>query len=81
MALCLAEAWWLDGVTRQMVEQQLNLGRALTFTLRAGHPIVLTREQVRDMRPAIAWRPNSQHVTRPHMTRAERCYTAHTFIC
>ncbi len=42
-----AEAWWLDGVTQQMVEQQLNLGRALTFTLRAGHPIVLTREQVR----------------------------------
>ena len=45
--LCRAEAWWLDGVTQQMVEQQLNLGRALTFTLRAGHPIVLTREQVR----------------------------------
>ena len=34
-----------------MVEQQLNLGRALTFTLRAGHPIMLTREQVGDSSP------------------------------
>ncbi len=42
-----ADAWWLDAVTRQMVEQRLNLGRALTFTLRAGHPISLTREQAR----------------------------------
>ena len=41
-------------MTQQMVEQQLNLGRALTFTLRAGHPIVLTREQVRG--------PIEQHV-------------------
>jgi len=29
-----------------MVAQQMKLGRALTFTLRAGHPIVLTRAQV-----------------------------------
>ena len=41
------DTWWLDAVTRQMVEQRLNLGRALTFTLRAGHPISLTREQAR----------------------------------
>ena len=43
--LVSADTWWLDAVTRQMVEQRLNLGRALTFTLRAGHPISLTREQ------------------------------------
>lgn len=41
-----SEAWWLDSVTRQMVEQRLNLSGMLTFTLRGGKPINLTREQV-----------------------------------
>lgn len=41
------DTWWLDAVTRQMVEQRLNLSGMLTFTLRGGRPINLTREQVR----------------------------------
>lgn len=40
------DTWWLDAVTRQMVEQRLNLSGMLTFTLRGGRPINLTREQV-----------------------------------
>jgi hypothetical protein len=40
------KAWWLDAVTRQMVEQRLNLNGMLTFTLRGGRPINLSREQV-----------------------------------
>lgn len=39
------DTWWLDAVTRQMVEQRLNLSGMLTFTLRGGRPINLTREQ------------------------------------
>ena len=38
--------WWLDDVTRQMVEQRLHLEGVLTFTLREGNPIYLTRDQV-----------------------------------
>ena len=41
------DVWWLDAVTRQMVEQRLNLNGMLTFTLRGGRPINLSREQVR----------------------------------
>ena len=40
------DVWWLDAVTRQMVEQRLNLTGMLTFTLRGGRPINLSREQV-----------------------------------
>ncbi len=40
------DVWWLDAVTRQMVEQRLNLNGMLTFTLRGGRPINLSREQV-----------------------------------
>lgn len=47
-----SEAWWLDSVTRQMVEQRLNLSGMLTFTLRSGKPINLTRDQV----AALSWR-------------------------
>jgi len=56
------EAWWLDGVTRQMVEQQLRLGRALTFTLRAGHPIMLTRAQVRAISQRMEQAARSWHM-------------------
>ena len=45
------DVWWLDAVTRQMVEQRLNLTGMLTFTLRGGRPISLTREQVHGLRP------------------------------
>lgn len=41
------DTWWLDAVTRQMVEQRLNLSGMLTFTLRGGRPINLTREQAK----------------------------------
>lgn len=43
--------WWLDDVTQQMVEQRLHLDGMLTFTLRGGNPIRLTREQV----AALTW--------------------------
>lgn len=38
--------WWLDDVTRQMIEQRLHLDGMLSFTLRGGDPICLTKEQV-----------------------------------
>lgn len=50
-AIVHSEVWWLDSVTRQMVEQRLNLSGMLTFTLRGGKPINLTREQV----AALSW--------------------------
>lgn len=39
-------AWWLDAHTRRLVEETLNLTGELTFTVRAGTPVRLTREQV-----------------------------------
>ena len=49
------DVWWLDAVTRQMVEQRLHLNGMLTFTLRGGRPINLSREQVsRNLHPIPA---------------------------
>lgn len=39
-------AWWLDAHTQQLVERTLKLGGELTFTVREGAPMKLTREQV-----------------------------------
>ena len=42
-----ASVWWLDDVTRRMIDQRLSLDGVLTFTLRGDSPITLTRDQVR----------------------------------
>ena len=42
------EAWWLDERTKRLIEETMHLNGALTFTVRPGTPLQLTREQVRD---------------------------------
>ncbi len=39
-------AWWLDAHTRRLVEETLSLTGELTFTVRPGTLVRLTREQV-----------------------------------
>ena len=41
------EAWWLDDRTKRLIEQTMRLNGTLTFTVRPGTPLRLTREQVR----------------------------------
>ena len=41
------EAWWLDDRTKRLFEQTMRLNGTLTFTVRPGAPLQLTREQVR----------------------------------
>ena len=44
---CVQDAWWLiDHKTKRMVEETLGLSGVLTFTVREGQPLHLTREQV-----------------------------------
>jgi len=40
------EAWWLDDRTKRLIEETMHLSGALTFTVRPGTPLQLTREQV-----------------------------------
>jgi hypothetical protein len=40
------EAWWLDDRTKRLIEQTMRLSGTLTFTVRPGTPLQLTREQV-----------------------------------
>ena len=40
------EAWWLDERTKRLIEETMHLNGALTFTVRPGTPLQLTREQV-----------------------------------
>ena len=40
------EAWWLDDRTKRLIEQTMRLNGTLTFTVRPGTPLQLTREQV-----------------------------------
>ena len=40
------EAWWLDDRTKRLIEETMHLNGALTFTVRPGTPLQLTREQV-----------------------------------
>lgn len=42
----LEHSWWLDGPTKRMIEQSLNLSGVLTFTVREDQHIRMTREQV-----------------------------------
>ena len=43
----MQDAWWLiDHKTKRMVEETLGLSGVLTFTVREGQPLHLTREQV-----------------------------------
>ena len=43
----MQDAWWLiDHNTKRMVEETLGLSGVLTFTVREGQPLHLTREQV-----------------------------------
>lgn len=49
-----SSVWWLDDVTRQMIDQRLSLDSTLTFTLRGGRPITLTRQQVRPPLPPLS---------------------------
>ena len=42
------DAWWLDERTKRLIEETMHLNGALTFTVRPGTPLQLTREQVRD---------------------------------
>ena len=48
-----ADAWWLDERTKRFIEATLNLSGTLTFTVREGAPLHLTREQARSMCPEI----------------------------
>jgi len=41
------EAWWLDDRTKRLFEQTMRLSGTLTFTVRPGTPLQLTREQAR----------------------------------
>ena len=41
------DAWWLDDRTKRLIEQTMRLSGTLTFTVRAGTPLQLTREQAR----------------------------------
>ncbi len=43
----MQDAWWLiDHKTKRTVEETLGLSGVLTFTVREGQPLHLTREQV-----------------------------------
>lgn len=39
-------AWWLDAHTRRLLEDALDLGPMLTFTVGPGPPVTLPRQQV-----------------------------------
>ena len=54
------EAWWLDDRTKRLIEQTMHLNGALTFTVRPGTPLQLTREQVRT---AVSGSSCRKHVT------------------
>ena len=41
------EAWWLDDRTKRLFEETMRLSGTLTFTVRPGTPLQLTREQAR----------------------------------
>ena len=41
------DAWWLDDRTKRLIEQTLRLNGTLTFTVRPGQSLRLTRQQVR----------------------------------
>ena len=53
------EAWWLDDRTKRLIEQTMRLNGTLTFTVRPGTPLQLTREQVPRQRAPTSVRRNA----------------------
>ena len=70
------DAWWLDERTKRLIEETMHLNGALTFTVRPGTPLQLTREQVRDWHsPGL-----SALYTRETKGAATESFTSRSFV-
>jgi len=71
------EAWWLDDRTKRLIEETMHLSGALTFTVRPGTPLQLTREQV----CLTAAAPGSDPVAASGLQAGARCTSCGTVMC
>ena len=55
------DAWWLDERTKRLVQQLLHLSGTLTFTVREGHTLRLSCQQVGCETP-VCWQDLSFEV-------------------